>query len=185
MGEETLEAKRHRISGKSVMLTRRVEAPANFIHTISVSDTIRLPAQVTLNCSWNKLAQKYEIAKFELEPFPNGEPITSHLLRQVPVGAVLESALRTHLILHAKVRTPSGVMSIPDAVEYIADHRKGLMSLGPRSAKALQWVAAMHELAGIESTKPTQAVSDLFGISLRTASNWVKAARDTGTLDDG
>lgn len=185
MSEEVLQSFGHVIDGEMIPISRRLVAPEKFTNWVESSDSINLPAKVSLDCRWSSSAKKYLIERLVLQPREDGSQLTSHLIRKVQLGALLESATRTHLILYARVVTPDGTRSTTKALDEFEELADRLKQAGPSSSETLEWVSLLYEIAATEGPKPTQMVSEGFGISIRTASNWVRMAREQGMLDDG
>lgn len=167
-------------------LTRRVKAPAQFTHAWHSTNVNQLPANVEMRCSWNGETGEYQIDELTITPISASSPISSQLIRKLQIASLLERASRSHLILHARVDSAAGFISTSRAMDNFHENlRDSLRAAGIRSGETLEWVALIYELASVEGSKPTQAVSEAFDVSLRTASNWVRAAREAGVLSDG
>lgn len=172
----------HSIRGDYVRISRWLSAPEGFTRTIYKDEHFALPMAVTVDCQWHEAHHKFEIVELTITPAPDGDPITSQLIRKVPVGELVERATRGHLILHARAHTPVGEMSTSRAETHVYDNYERLRAAGPVT-ETLEWASLVYDIARVEGDKPTQTVSEAFGISLRTASNWVRAAREQGLLD--
>lgn len=169
-----------------VPISPRVLAPSTFTHEWMASESNGLPSHVTMDCSWDPKHHGFQIERLEIRPANLDQPISSHLIRKLSIGALLEIASRTHLVLFARVDSPSGFISMSRAMDHFTDNlRDRLKQEGPRSSETKEWVALIYEVAAAEGYKPTQSVSDWFDISLRTASNWVRTAREDGVLQGG
>lgn len=169
-----------------VAISPRVLVPSTFTHAWRADDFNGLPTHVTMHCAWDTKSRRFQIERLEILPADREQPISSQLIRRLPIGALLEKASRTHLVLFARVDSPSGFISMSRAMDDFTDNlREKLKQEGPRSPETLEWISLIYEVAAAEGYKPTQSVSEWFNISLRTASNWVRLARETGVLQGG
>lgn len=183
-GDSLLSSEGHKVFGDLTHVSRRILAPKGFNHSFYQAADQPLPGRISLTCEHSGSA-KYEITKLEIEPHPSGEPISGQLLRKIQISALLEVATRSHLILYARAQSAVVNTSTSRALDSFDEIRADLKILGPSSDITLEWMSLIYELASIEGDKPTLAVSQAFEISLRTASNWVRAARERGLLDHG
>ncbi|MCA0346536.1 MAG: hypothetical protein LCH31_05800 [Actinobacteria bacterium] len=163
-------------------LSRRIFGPPHFFAEFKDDDDNEFPAQVKLTCEWNKLLLAYEVKELTLDRRQNGPPITSHLLRQIPVGDAAEKAQRHVLAGFGTVRSTVAQGDFRDVMETFTNLKHQLKQERLTNDK-LEWVALLHEMSSAIGSKPTQELADLFEVSLRTASNWVRAAREKNFLD--
>lgn len=126
----------------------------------------------------------------------DGTPVTGEGLRQIALTPFIKAALsaaysRLAAVPHddpvaieaARQRAAAG--QVAWGLLNIAD-RDRLKAAGP-TEETLRWVALLYRVAVAVAEPPVKTVQGAFGVSLRTATNWVAAARRTGLLesDDG
>ncbi|MGW9020178.1 hypothetical protein ACWGOE_01700 [Leucobacter chromiiresistens] len=168
--------------GHEAEISRRIVAPTNFEYALDEETDTDHPAIVAMECSWNTKAMRYEVERLELVRRPEGEPVTSLMIRQIPVGEILALALN-HVLTHlGRVRSNTVSGSFADAVHSFNEVKHALRESKLTDEK-LEWVATLYEMSAALGNRPTQEVSSMFEVSLRTASNWVRQARDLGKLD--
>lgn len=97
-------------------------------------------------------------------------PLTSELLRQVPVATYVRAAMSE---MHS---TTSG------SRDYLfADDIRNLADKGP-IPETLERVAYVYRLAAVSGEKPVTMVQKTFDVAPGTASRWVALARERGHL---
>lgn len=163
-------------------ISRRISAPTSFSFAFDEGDGNEYPALPSFTATWNREARRYEITHFELRTLSDGSPISSQLLRQIPIGEITDTALNQVMMHLGRVRSNVAFGSFSDVVRQFQS-KKHQLNAGRMSPEKLEWVATLFEMSSALGNKPTQEVSDQFGVSLRTASNWVRQARDSGELD--
>lgn len=102
--------------------------------------------------------------------------VTGALLRQIPVQALLQAALQE------SVRDWLGAgANHPVLVDQ--DTALALASAGP-TPETLRAAALVYVVTSLSGGSPTKAVRDTFGLPPRTASHWVKLARERGHIPE-
>ncbi|HEY3867604.1 MAG TPA: hypothetical protein VGM10_04620 [Actinocrinis sp.] len=102
--------------------------------------------------------------------------ITGELLRQIPVGTLVASAVRTGLVQTRLV--DDGRLRVTEPAWLTPP--EGFPKAGPTD-EALQFIALVYQLAYILGESPTKAVAQL-GMPYATASRWIARARDAEYL---
>lgn len=97
----------------------------------------------------------------------DGQPVTSALIRRIPVGELL--ALSVNKMTPVLLTVASG-----------AD-LKAAGQRGPDD-ETLRLVGEVYESTRMQSGSPVQFIVDHFGISRSTATRWVRKARDRGLI---
>ena len=167
-------------SEELIQLSPHVWAPERITRNANPRDE-KLTVNVSVECRWSPESGKYEIEEMRVTPLSGFPPISSQAIRAVAVGSLLRSASRG-AVLFGVILTPVGEMRRYKLSDELYPILGRLKEQGPSSRETLEWVALVYEIANIEDDKPTATVSREFGISLRTASNWVRAAREQGLL---
>ena len=119
----------------------------------------------------------------------DGQPVTLVALRQVALKPFLKIALSNAVVtLNVK---EGAVLKQALSDEYKGHVFWGLLNVNDRDRlkaqgatdETLRWVALLYRVALALEEPPVKCVAGL-GVSLRTASNWVAAARAAGYLTD-
>lgn len=108
----------------------------------------------------------WEIRELKIE-HKTGGPITSTLLRRIPVAEVLSEALRA---INPVMHFGFSKRDIDAAMER-----------GP-DPETLRLVAKVYEAARLQRGNPVAEVVDVFTISRSTATRWVRKAVDAGYI---
>lgn len=177
---ETAKKKKNSLDKELIQLSPRVWAPERIAYDASPSSH-KLTVNVSLDCRWSPEHGKYQIEEMRITPLAGFPPVSSQSIRAIPVGSLLRFASHWAL-LDGILISPVGEIKMYNIEKELYVIRDRLKSLGPSSQETLEWVSLIYEAANIEHDKPTAEVSREFGISLRTASNWVRAAREQGLL---
>ncbi len=119
-------------------------------------------------------------------PWRPGDPITSHLLRELPT-AKIEAAINKRLFAMKRVATVTGNKIVLPSGRKISD-RDLLKPLGnPKQVPDFyELVALQHgKLSGQGDQNPSATMADINGVALSTAQGWVAKARSRGLLPPG
>lgn len=119
-------------------------------------------------------------------PWRPGDPITSHLLRELPT-AKIEAAINKRLFAMKRVTTVAGNKIVLPSGRKISD-RELLKSLGnPKQVPDFyELVALQHgKLSGQGDENPSATMAEINGVALSTAQGWVAKARSRGMLPPG
>lgn len=119
-------------------------------------------------------------------PWRPGDPITSHLLRELPT-AKIEAAINKRLFAMKRVTTVAGNKVVLPSGRKVTD-RELLKPLGnpKRVADFYELVALQHgRLASQGDENPSATMAGLNDVALSTAQGWVAKARSRGLLPPG
>lgn len=119
-------------------------------------------------------------------PWRPGDPITSHLLRELPT-AKIEAAINKRLFAMKRVATVTGNKIVLPSGRKVSD-RDLLKPLGnPKQLPDFyELVALQHgKLSGQGDENPSATMADINGVALSTAQGWVAKARSRGLLPPG
>lgn len=119
-------------------------------------------------------------------PWRPGDPITSHLLRELPT-AKIEAAINKRLFAMKRVATVTGNKIVLPSGRKVSD-RDLLKPLGnPKQVPDFyELVALQHgKLSGQGDENPSATMADINGVALSTAQGWVAKARSRGLLPPG
>jgi transposase-like protein len=109
----------------------------------------------------------YEIRKLTLTAVEGGPEVTTEALRGIPLRSIVRL-----------ISTSLETWAIGDA------DAKEIASHGPTD-EALTWAARTYALARLTGQSPAKVVAERFGLQPRTATNWIRRARERGLLDTG
>lgn len=119
-------------------------------------------------------------------PWRPGDPITSHLLRELPT-AKIEAAINNRLFAMKRVTRVTGNKIILPSGRKISD-RELLKPLGnpKRVPDFYELVALQHgKFSGQGDENPSATMAQVNGVALSTAQGWVAKARSRGLLPPG
>ena len=119
-------------------------------------------------------------------PWRPGDPITSHLLRELPT-AKIEAAINKRLFAMKRVATVTGNKIVLPSGRKVSE-RELLKPLGnPKQVPDFyELVALQHsKLSGQGDENPSATMADINGVALSTAQGWVAKARARGLLPPG
>lgn len=124
-------------------------------------------------------AEDWEVVTLGVVRREGQPPIRTEALRQVPVALALRMALRSF----------KGLISDGEGNDYfaiLASQREELQarrSDGP-TAENLAKASEIYRMSRLVHQPPLVAVQDTFGLPNRTASHWIKLARERDHLPD-
>lgn len=119
-------------------------------------------------------------------PWRPGDPITSHLLRELPT-AKIEAAINRRLFAMKRVATVTGNKIVLPSGRKISD-RELLKPLGnPKQVPDFyELVALQHgKLSGQGDENPSATMAEINCVAVSTAQGWVAKARSRGLLPPG
>lgn len=119
-------------------------------------------------------------------PWRAGDPITSHLLRELPT-AKIEAAINKRLFAMKRVATVTGNKIVLPSGRKVSD-RDLLKPLGnPKQVPDFyELVALQHgKLSGQGDGNPSATMAEINAVALSTAQGWVAKARARGLLPPG
>ncbi|GAA4053778.1 hypothetical protein [Agromyces indicus] len=137
---------------------------------IEVRDDPAVEHDVDIDAEFSVWELRYEVKRLEAFQRPEGGAITSESLRRLPVQRLLQLGIDLAVSLDA-----GGVLNTSD--QELAD----IARHGPTDYTLL-WVARLYTIAHVRFDPPTKTVAERLGITHRTATYWVKLARDRGVL---
>lgn len=111
----------------------------------------------------------------EVRQTPGGPPVTTDLLRSVPIMLLIKYAGAT---VRDLVDRTTGLTTVRVLTE---ERRQELREAGPTAA-TLEWVAYLYRLATVLGEPPLRSVETTFEIPRSTAGGWVAQARKRGFL---
>lgn len=129
---------------------------------------------VDLEARWNPFEQSYDVIDLRVRS-ERSSYVTGTLLRQIPVRSLLRTAVQAQ----ARVYRGEGTTSEP--VELDRVHLRELASQGPKP-ETLDSVALVYSIAEASLDAPAKRVAEEFGLAPRTATHWIKLARERGNL---
>lgn len=152
-------------------------APKKFTATFEGDRWLSVRARVTIDAEWEKAEFGYRVTRLQVDEVDGGEKITSEVVREIPVTTLLrKAALRA--ILRGPHRTPPVFRFSIDIPE---EEVQRLVSEGPKPA-TLRLVSHFYTVASIVGLPPVEFVIKKLGLKPRTASHWIKLARERGFL---
>jgi hypothetical protein len=141
--------------------------------------------------------RRYVVEELRITRQDDGPPITSELIRKIPVHAIIRSTAS----LAVELRPARAFDGRPDlqlavlragiedmivrTVEDLAlspDDRKRLVAAGPTD-ETLLWVARVYILAELAGDPPAKVVRETFGVPTSTAGYWIRRAKDRKILN--
>lgn len=134
--------------------------------------------------SWDRESEKYVAERFEVIGAP-GNPVTTTGMRQVPVAHFVAWACE----IPGVVVDPEGRDAA--ALDYFSPTDISAAKKRGPTAETLIMVAVTYRAAAATGWKPAQRVTEVFDLPRRTATHWIKLARERGRLlidesrDDG
>lgn len=128
-----------------------------------------------LVAEWNTEKREYVTNIFSVSNKGNPSiPINGALLRRIPVDKYKNQVVRSWLL-----RYKGDDECEPFQIDSIIEGLKLTSKDGPTDTN-LKYVAIIYALSQYIGNAPRRAVADAFGISDRTATNWINAARECG-----
>ncbi|PKQ36528.1 MAG: hypothetical protein CVT61_00185 [Actinobacteria bacterium HGW-Actinobacteria-11] len=132
-----------------------------------------LPHDAHLSVVWAPDREHYVVSTFEAIG-THLEPVTPESLRAMPLARLLAQACRSvpQAIVDVDGEDLLMLPSIPNRIG-------GLAAKGP-TPEVLDIVARLYVGASAIRWKPAQHVADVLGLAPRTATHWIKLARERG-----
>jgi len=116
--------------------------------------------------------EHWAVTKVEMTQTPGGPQVTGEALRKLALTPFIQAAAA-----HGGDEAEMARETIADATR----DAERLRAAGPTNA-TLRWVGHVHGAANVLALPPVKTVQQTFGVSYRTASNWVASAREAGLL---
>lgn len=143
----------------------------------TLTDEPESPYDIEIRAEWSEKEFEYEIADLRLNRTKGSPAITGESLRSVPVQALLRRALEALIQVEIDDGSAISMLSVLDD-----EMARDVASRGPKP-ETLLWTARVYQAARIRLEPPTREVTRVFGIPHRTASYWIRLARDRGILE--
>lgn len=137
------------------------------------------PYDVDIDICWDRDDERYVVTSLRAIGMVQ-HPITSENLRSVPVGQFLRLACEA---VPNVVADENG--GDPFSPDYYSDAERTTAKLFGPTPETLAMVAMVYRAAELAAGKPAWWVGNRFGIPQRTATHWVKLARERGHLSGG
>lgn len=119
-------------------------------------------------------------------PWRPGDPITSHLLRELPTARI-EAAINKRLFAMKRTETITGGKIVLPSGRKVSE-RDLLKPLGdPKTVPDFYELAALQHgrLSQQGDSNPSATMAQINGVALSTAQGWITKARDRGLLPPG
>jgi hypothetical protein len=135
---------------------------------------------IDLQVEWSHEKFSYEVSSISVNRGSGGgEGLTGTALRAIPIHQLLRICINR--VVHVRVGD-GGDERLHEIVLEDPHWLAPFAAKGP-VPETLDWVARMYLMAKIKLDPPTQFVSKSFGIPHRTASHWIKLARQRGHIN--
>lgn len=136
------------------------------------SDEIPLANGLTvqIGASWNTHDRAYDVAKLVVTAGSKEHPVTGVVLRQIPVQHLLRGVVERHIVTYSG-RGVGEPLHIPAPAG------------GKPTPENLETVGLIYDVSRAARDAPAKRVAEHFGLPPRTASHWIKLARERGHLD--
>jgi hypothetical protein len=131
---------------------------------------------VDLHLELDEARARYQIGAVKVSRRPNGPEVTSESLRTIPLRRLVRLAVEEAGDITGWSDQDAVLLRPGDGVPFAGE--------GPTDRNLLAG-AYVYAIAALSGGTPAKAVAEAFGIEQRTASNWVRKARDRGYLDNG
>ena len=165
--------------GDGLVIMRRFEA------TVEQDDILQWGAErsssVRVSVEWNDAGFTYEIRSLTVLTPADAEPVTGTTLRAIPVQWILKMCITRALYMKSEEKRGAQLVSLHNQTVQDEGQLLRLGKMGPQP-ETLEWVSRIYTLAKIKLDPPAQYVADAFEVPLRTASHWIKLARERGHL---
>lgn len=135
---------------------------------------------VDLRAEWSAEAFGYDVKQVTVRREEGS--VTATDLRQVSLTQLVARTSRFIAGLHATVIDDDGE---EQGAQELLDALRDNTFAGRRpTPEVLQQVAILYEVSSVLGANPVQEIERLFALPPRTATHWVKLARDRGHLDE-
>jgi hypothetical protein len=127
---------------------------------------------------------RYVVQELRITRQAGGPPITSELIRKIPVQTLLRGAVANGVDLRLSLQPGKEGPSIQSVTPvYLSQpERDRLVAAGPAD-ETLLWVARFYILAKLAGDPPAKFVREAFGVPTSTAGYWIRRAKDRKILD--
>lgn len=126
--------------------------------------------------------RRYAVQELRILRRDDGPPITSELIRGIPVAMLIRGAVSNLVDLRIAQPSPKGTTShTVGGVLLTPDDRVRLVEAGPTD-ETLLWVARIYVMATLAGDPPAKSVKETLDIPTSTAGYWIRRAKDRGIL---
>ena len=122
--------------------------------------------------------RRYVVQELRITQRDGGEPITSELIRGVPVHSLIRGTVYNAL----ELRPPARSSHRGPAVRLPPEERRRLIKAGPTDETQL-WVARVYITAELAGDPPAQHVQRSFKVPTSTTGYWIRRAKDRKILN--
>src|ERR1035437_6246165 len=127
--------------------------------------------------------RRYVVQELTITRRDGGPPITSELLRGVPVHSLLRGSVSAALQLRIPEPGPEGTTTHTMGLFVLPQReRRRLVKAGPTD-ETLLWVARVYIFAELSGDPPAKHVKDVFKVPTSTAGYWIRRAKDRTILN--
>jgi hypothetical protein len=125
--------------------------------------------------------RRYVVQELRLTRRDGGLPITSELIRGVPVYALVRGAVSDAVQL--RIPGPWGTTALKEGqFAFVNEVRHRLVEAGPTD-ETLLWVARIYIMGELAGEPPAKHVMEAFGVPPSTAGYWIRRAKDRKILN--
>lgn len=165
--------------GDGMVIMRRFEATVEQDDVLNWGTERSSSARVSVE--WNAAGFTYEIRSLTVMAPAGAEPVTGTTLRAIPVQWILKMCINRALYMQSEEKRGAKLVSLHNQTVQDEGQLLRLGKMGPQP-ETLEWVSRIYTLAKIKLDPPAQYVAEVFEVPLRTASHWIKLARERGHL---
>jgi hypothetical protein len=127
--------------------------------------------------------RRYVVQELRITRRDGGPPITSELIRGVPVHSLIRGSVSAALQLRIPQPGPGGTTAHTMGLLVLPQkERHRLVKAGPTD-ETLLWVARVYIMADLAGDPPAKHVRDAFGVPTSTAGYWIRRAKDRKILN--
>jgi hypothetical protein len=125
--------------------------------------------------------RRYVVQELRILRRDDGAPITSELIRGIPVAMTIRGAVSK--LVELRIDPDADYqLRVPEQVVITPDERQRMVEAGPTD-DTLLWVARIYIMAELAGDPPAKSVKETLDIPMPTANNWIRRAKDRGFLD--
>ena len=148
---------------------------------VTIRDTTTLEPEnggltVEVEAVFSSFLGRYRAARVSVEAEGDPFEVGGSTLRAIRINEVLQEGLAQVV----EFRLESGERWPFPLDASLASY---VVKSGPSSTAAMEWVSRIYRLAQAVRMRPAKAVQDQLGLTVPTASVWIRRARDRGYLE--
>jgi hypothetical protein len=129
--------------------------------------------------------RRYVVQELRILRRDDGPPITSELIRGIPVAMLIRGTVSNLVELRTDpdaVYESDGLrLRAPEQVVITPDERRRMVEAGPTD-DTLLWVARIYIMAELAGDPPAKSVKETLDTPTSTAGYWIRRAKDRGIL---